>query len=241
MRRVLALLATTALLLAGGCGGRSYDIRLDKTLERMRYEKRLKDNLMEAPKAKFEYFMIFVRPPKNLTGPTKEFQLSALEPGKFDLTESFFEKDKQSSLHVLARVKQPKVASKKKAAAKPEPVTPRGDFSADVVAVLNSVYGVELDLAKAKEEKKKEINVFKHMKFEGNGKVVQLYLNVVKGSSYEVALIFEYPKSEEANLVSKIELCLESFATGDRARKAFSGTGTEEEGDAVAAPPPTAF
>ena len=35
MRRVLALLATTSLLIAGGCGGKSYEHRLDKTLEQM--------------------------------------------------------------------------------------------------------------------------------------------------------------------------------------------------------------
>ena len=222
MRRVLAMLATTALLLAGGCGGKSYDIRLDKTLERMKYEKRLNDNLIAAPKGKFETLLIFIRPPKNLAGPTKEFQLTALEPGKFDLTESFLEKDKQN-LHVLARVKQPKDAAKKKAAAKAEAASPAASSSADVVAILNSVYGVELDLAKAKEDTKKEINVFKHLTFEGNGKIVQLYLNVVKNAPYEVALIFEYPKTEQANLVSKIELCLESFATGEQAPQGVRG------------------
>jgi len=237
MRRVLTVLATaaTAVALVGGCGGKSYDIRLNRTLERMKYEKRLNDNLVPAPKGKFESLLIFVRPPKALQQ-SKEFLLTALEPGKFDLSESFQEKDKQN-LHVLARVKRPKSTAKKKAAEKAEPVIEPGRLGADVVAILNGVYGVELDLLKAKEVTKKEINVFKHLKFEGNGKVVQLYMNVVKNNPYEVALIFEYPRSEAESLVSKIELCLESFATGERARKAFAGGTTEEETEAAPTTP----
>src|ERR1700733_5315978 len=113
MRRVLAFLATTAatLLLANGCA-KSYDIRMNRTLEKMRYEKRLNDNLMPAPKGKLEAFLIFVRPPKSLAQ-SKEFLLTTLEPGRFDVSESFLEKDKQS-LHVLARVKRPKSTAKKK-------------------------------------------------------------------------------------------------------------------------------
>lgn len=234
MRRVLTVLASaaTAVVLVGGCGGKSYDIRLNRTLERMKYEKRLNENLMPAPEEKFKLLSIYVRPPKSLEK-SKEFLLTALEPGRFDLSESFQEKDKQS-MHVLARVKRAKSTAKKKAGDKPEPpaIEP-GRLAADVVAILNGVYGVELDPLKAKEVTKKEINVFKHLKFEGNGKVVQLYMNVVKNNPYEVALIFEYPKAEEAALVSKIELCLESYATGLRAQKAFAGGNTEEETEAA--------
>ncbi|MCA1686176.1 MAG: hypothetical protein LC745_09390 [Planctomycetia bacterium] len=241
MRRFLTLITTTSLLLAAGCGGKSYDIRLDKTLEQMRYRKRLDENLNAAPKGKFEENMIFLRPPKNLQGPTKEFLLPLQDPAKFDLAESFFEKDKQQ-LYVLAWVKRPPKAPSKKGAPKADAPVPRDEsrFSAEVAAALNSFYGVEIDLAKAKEERKKDINVFKRLKFEANGKIVQLYLSVVKGNPYQVALIFEYPKSEEASLVSKIELCLESFATGERARKAFSGGATEEESEGGPATP-TAF
>ena len=117
MRRLLSMMVTTGILLAGGCA-KSYDIRLEKTLQRMKYEKRLKDNLVDAPKGKFETLLIYIRPPKNLVGPTKEFQLSAIDPGRFDLTESFFETDSKDNtekqkLHVLARVKRPKVAAAK--------------------------------------------------------------------------------------------------------------------------------
>src|SRR2546421_5517135 len=90
MRRVWAILTTASLMAAWGCGN-SYDIRMNKTLEDMRYRKRLDDNLMPAPtKGKFEDLMIFVRPPKNLQ-PAKEFLLPLPEPGKFDLEASFLE------------------------------------------------------------------------------------------------------------------------------------------------------
>src|SRR6266571_6790220 len=115
MRRLLAILATTALLLTGGCVGRSYDIRLNKTIENMRYRDRLDKNLMPAPtKSKLETNHIYIRPPKSLQGPAKEFQLTVLEPGKFDITDSFFEAGK-ANLHVLARLNLPKAPTVKKA------------------------------------------------------------------------------------------------------------------------------
>jgi hypothetical protein len=231
MRRVLALLATTALLLAAGCGGRSYEARLNKTLDDMRYVKRLDDNLSPAPtKGKLEASNIYIRPPKTLTGPAKEFQLTVLEPGKFDISDSFFESGK-ANLHVLGRIKVPKAATPKKAAPTPAEAATRGDFTSDVLALLGSVYNVELDPAKAKEEKGigPWENKFKRLAFEGNGKDVQVFFYGSKATPYEVALIFEYPNTEKASLSNKIELTLGSFATGERARRLFSGSGIEDE------------
>ena len=234
MRRFVAILATTSLLLSVGCGGKSYEVRLGKTLEEMRYRKRLDDNLMPAPtKGKFNDFQIFVRPPLGLGEPTKEFSMVALEPGKFDVAESFVEPGKLS-LYILGRVKRPKDPSKKKTVAPVETAT-RLDFNTDVFQILNSVYGVEVDAAKAKSESKR-LNTFKHVTFESNGKNVQVYLNGNKSAVYEVALIFEYPKTEQASLVSKIDLALGSFATGERARRAFAGSVVEEESGEGATP-----
>ena len=118
MRRVMAMVATTILVLSGGCGSKSYEYRLDRTLESMRYRKRLDDNLMPPPAkgiAPFEELSIFLRPPKNLAQ-SKEFQMTVLEPGQFDLESSFFE-EKMQNLHVLARVKKPKRPASKKPAA----------------------------------------------------------------------------------------------------------------------------
>lgn len=238
MRRVFALMTTTALLLAAGCGSPSYEKRLDKTLEDMRYKKRLDDNLEPAPtKTKLETLNVYVRPPKKLVQ-SKEFLLTALEPGKFDVADSF--SSDQTLMHVLARVKLPK-APAKKGAAEPAPPANRGDFTTDVITLLNGVYNIEVEPAKIKEESKKN-NKFKHLSFEANGKNVQVYIHGIKNQPYEVALIYEYPKTEQASLVSKIDLCLGSFATGEKARKAYSGTETEEEGgEAGAASTPVAF
>ena len=222
------MLLTTALMIAAGCGGKSYETRLERTLEELRYEKRLNDNLMPAPtKSKLEQLLVYVRPPKQLQGPTKEFQLTVLEPGKFDIADSFIEQDKQA-LHVLARVKKPKAPPGKKAAPTPADNVARGPFNADVIALLNAVYNVELDPTKAKNEDKNKRS-FKRLNFEANGKNIQLYLYGSKTSPYEVALIFEFAKSEQAALVSKIELCLGSFSTGERARRAYTGKEAEEE------------
>jgi hypothetical protein len=260
MRRVWAILATASLVAAWGCGN-SYDIRLNKTLEDMKYRKRLDDNLTKAADGKFQELLIFVRPPKNLQA-AKEFLLPLPEPGKFDLESSFLETksgDSQpqpaepqnpnepakpadnlkQSLHVLARVKRPKSPNAKK---KAEPVVAnRGDFNRDVLALLNAAYTppTELTIDKFKEVTKgqggRATNRFKHHAFTVNDKNVQVYLYGPKGDPNEVALVFEYPRTEQ--LYSKIELCLEAFAAGNRAKRSFSGAVGEEQGDAGAAAP----
>jgi hypothetical protein len=262
MRRAWAILAAASLMALSGCGS-SYDIRMNKTLEDMRYRKRLDDNLMPAQaKGKFEDLMIFVRPPKNMQL-AKEFLLPLPEPGKFDLEASFLEARKagdasasaappeagaeqkpaaetpRQSLHMLARVKRPKGATAKK---KAEP-TNRGDFTRDVLALINAAYAppAELTTDKFKETKKKN-NTYKQYSFAVNGKNVQVYLYVPKTSPYEVAFLFEYPSTEHTNLYSKIELCLESFAEGNNARRAFTGAvGDEKSVEGTAAPTPGVF
>jgi len=219
----MALVATTVLVLSGGCGSKSYEFRLDRTLENMRYRKRLDDNLMPPPAkgiAPFEELGIFLRPPKDLTQ-SKEFQMTVLEPGQFDLQSSFFEEKKQN-LHVLARVKQPKSASKKAPAPTPADTAVRGDFNQDVIGIVGNVYGVadDLEVGKFKEVTKKA-NKFRYHTFATGDKNVQVYL--YKFDPYEVALIFDYPSSEQANLSSRINLALESFAVGPRAKSRYAG------------------
>ena len=108
MKRVLAVLASASFVLVIGCS--DYDIRLEKTLEEKKYEKRLNTNLEAAPTKgpSFKADDIFIRPPLGLTGPTRAFSLTAVEPGKFDIENSFIDEKKGTSLHVVARVKKPK-------------------------------------------------------------------------------------------------------------------------------------
>jgi len=235
----MAMVATAILVLSGGCGSKSYEYRLDKTLESMRYRKRLDDNLMPPPAkgiAPFEELSIFLRPPKNLAQ-SKEFQMTVLEPGQFDLESSFFEEKKQN-LHVLARVKK-RPASKKPAAPTPADTAVRGEFNRDVVNIVGNVYGVTDDLGVEKfKEVSKKANKFKFHTFATSDKNVQVYL--YKSDPYEVALIFDYPSSEQANLASKINLALESFAVGPKAKNRFAGSlgdeGPGEDGASGGAP-----
>jgi hypothetical protein len=259
MRRISVVLASACVVAAWGCGG-SYDIRLNKTLEDMKYRKRLDDMLMPPPSdAKYKDLLIFVRPPKSLQ-PAREFLLPLAEPGKFDLEASFLDsggasstpapgeptpvagepakqaETSKQSLHIVARVKQPKNPAAKKKAAEP---ANRREFTTDLLALVTSAYAPnpEVTLDKFKETTKK-LNKFRQTSFAVGGKNVQVYIYAPKNDPYEVALLFEYPSSEHTNLSGKIDLCLESFAVGNRAKSAFSGgVGEPAEGGAGPAAP----
>jgi hypothetical protein len=232
MRRACMILASACLLLAVGC--RDYDVRLEKTLQEMKYQQRLEKNLEKAPsKGLLQTEAIYVRPPKGLTGPTQTFSLAVVEPGKFDLENSFLDEAKHASLHVLARHKKPKAPPKK--GTKPVEAVPRGDFMAEVINLIKTAYAVD-DLTPAKFKavtKKHEAreNNYKEVKLDLATKEVLIDIYGDKNGPYNVALIFEYPKSEVNNLSPKIGLSLEAFAVGEAAQRAFSGGSDAEGGD----------
>ena len=233
MKRARAMLISFGTLLAIGCGMKSYDYRIEQTLDRMKYERRLDENLTPpVAKGKLEELGIYIRPPKNLAGPTQAFQFAVIEPGRFDLENTFLEPEKQS-LHVLARVDKPKAAAKKGGPAQPEP-PPRGDFNEEVVELIRSVTNTEVDLSQFKAETKqvkqrRQTNNFLAKTIDLTSKEMQVYLYGSKTSPYKVALIFEYAKSEKNAVSPKIGLTLENFLVGDPARQAFTG-GDEEPG-----------
>jgi len=241
MNRALAMLMCAGLLvaLAVGCG--DYDFRLNKTLEEMKYQEKLKKNLAEAStKGRLEQLGIYIRPPLNMSGPTQTFALTTLEPGRFDVENSFIDSGTQAALHVLARVKQPQTTKKGKTAE-----APRGVFQSEVLDIVKAVYGLAPDAAlKLKDETRRQgnrSNTFKGVTFDLEAKRVQVYFYGDKNTAYEVALIFEYPKTEHANLNPKIGYCLESFATGQAAKRAFAGSDTEageDGGEGAGTPPP---
>lgn len=231
MRRVFASLVSLLLVVVMGC--RDYDLRLQETFEEMKYRKRLDDNLgPPSTKALLQQENIYVRAPKGLTGPAQIFGL-AVDPGKFDLENSFTDQVKLASLHILARHKKPKAPAKKGVAPVAE-ATPRGDFTSDVLEVLKSAYAVDVAAGQLKNETKAHKgrkNNYKFTKLELASKEVQLYIYGGKNDPYEVALIFEYPTTEIQNLSPKIGLSLECFAVGDIARRAFSGVTDFDVGD----------
>jgi hypothetical protein len=242
MKRAFAVLAGLCFVLVIGCS--NYDSRLAQTLEEMRYRKRLDVNLIEAPtKGKLQELAIYVRPPKALKGPTQTFTMTVVEPGKFDLENSFIDQEKQESMHLLARVVRPK-APPKKGAAQPEP-TPRGKFVDDVLELIKTVYGVEVEPNQLKVEEHSHgnrRNPFKAKTVDLTAKKVQIYLYGDDKAVYQVALIFEYPEGSHSSINPKIPLCLQAFAVGEAAKRAFQGAGDEyggeEGGEGGGAPPP---
>jgi hypothetical protein len=242
MKRAFGIVAGLCLVVVIGCT--NYDSRLAQTLEELRYRKRLNDNLTEAPtKGKLPELLIYVRPPKALKGPTKTFTMTVVEPGKFDIENSFIDQEKQESMHLLARVVRPKPTAKK-GAAQPEP-TPRGKFVDDVLELVKSVYGADVEPGQLKADSHSHgnrTNTFKAKTVDLTAKKVQIYFYGDEKATYQVALIFEYPDGSHASINPKIPLCLESFAVGEAARRAFAGAGEEYGGEGGegggGAPPP---
>lgn len=235
MKRAWAVLGSAGLLLALGCGTQGYDFRIEQTLEKMNYDRRLNENLTPPAKGKLEQLAIHIRPPKNLAGPAKTFQLTVVEPGRFDLEESFNEPN-ALSLHVIARVDQPKGAAKKGEAPKAQPAVPRGNFDEEVLDLVRNVSGAEVAPSMLKEEQKHR-NTFRALTLALEAKTIEVHIfdgaksNSAAERPYKVALIFEYPTARKNAVVSKINLCLESFAVGDAARRAFAGGDIDEFDD----------
>ncbi len=73
-------------------------------------------------------------------------------------------------------------------------------------------------------------NSFKYKLLDLNARRCADHLYGNKNDPHEVALIFEYPKAEDNSVYPKIGLCLESFAVGEKAKRAFAGGETEESG-----------
>jgi hypothetical protein len=240
MKRSLAILAGLGLVLVIGCA-QDYDIRMGKTIDNKKYQRRLNTNL-EGPPAKtnLQTANIFVRPPKGLQGPHKTFGLAVVEAGKFDIEDTFADPQKQASLHILARVTLPKAPSKKTPSAAES--TQRGDFTDDVLDLLKNAYGADFEKSRLKTDDKSHggrTNSFKTLTLDLTAKEIKVFLFGDKTSPEKVALIFDYPKEEAGTLSSKINLCLESFAVGGAAARAFSGGGDEELGGDLGGGAPT--
>jgi hypothetical protein len=232
MKRAFATLASGALVLALGCA--DYETRLETTYGEMKWQKRLDDNLEEAPtKGLLQADLIYVRPPKGLKGPTQTFSLAAVDAGKFDIENSFIDETSKASFHLVARVKKPKAPdAKKPSTPAPAETAARGKFIDDVVELVKTATGTEISAAEFKPETKAHAgreNTYDARKLDLPEKEVDVYILKDPSNVREVALIFDFPKSEVNKISPKIGLCLESAAIGERARRAFSG-GSELEG-----------
>ena len=104
----------------------------------MRYRKRLDDNLLPAAsKGKLRgAWQIYVRPPKTLKGPTQTFAWTVIEPGRFDLENSFIDQDKaESPAHLGPREANQGSRFDQEGSGTETEAVPRGDFTTDVIEV----------------------------------------------------------------------------------------------------------
>jgi hypothetical protein len=232
MRRLLTAIVSCSLVFTVGCVTR-YQKRMDETIDLMKYERELDKNLEAAPaEGPLKALDIFVRAPKGMQ-PAKDFLLGAIQPGLFDVERSFYEGQK-NFLHILARKKMPKKAPAKGAPA--EPTVARGEFNADVLAVLKAVFGDDEAVAieKFKDDPHKA-NKFRRLIFTANtGKKVEVFLTKV--DPYDVALIYVFDPADEKTIEPKLRYSLEAFALGEKAKFKYGG-GSEAEAEAPAAAP----
>lgn len=225
MKRLLAITLSGAFVLMLGCS-QSYEVRLNKTLEQLRYMQRLDQYLQPAAAGQFQELAIFLRPPK----PLQEAQAKALvglteEPGRYDLAVSFLGQPPAAPkaeggqqppqqpqanqgtppriirLHVLARVKmakRPGAATAKKAEEAPvEAVVPRGDFVTDVRTLLASDYGAgEEVLSEPLKNDKKKSNDYKRLVFPAPSNGDDIRVFFYKQGEYDVALIWDIPPDQ---------------------------------------------
>lgn len=233
MRRVCVMAVSVSLVVALGCGGKHYEARMERTLQNMETGRRIKKNLMDPPgDKKFAELSIYIRPPKE-EAQAPAGQLPAAE-GQFDLNASFVE-GAGAALHVLARVKMPRKPPTK-GAPPPPPPPPRGAFDADVLGVLAAAFNSPeaLQSPKFRAETRKDGNSFRRLNFAANDKEVNLY--IYKHENHDVALVFVYDPKVKNALSTKIELCLDTFATGPAAARQYAGAAPEEAVSTPAAP-----
>ena len=109
-----------------------------------------------------------------------------------------------------------------------------------MIELVKTAYGIE-NLPKfqdvSKRHKGRE-NRYKEVELNLKDKKITIYLYGDKAGPYNVALIFDYPKSNWLMSLG-INMCLETFAVGEGASRAFSGSGDDgPEEEAGGAPAP---
>jgi hypothetical protein len=231
MRRIVIGLSIVASFFAIGCGDRSYETRLARRVDQLKYIQKLDKNLNPPTNEPFKKENIYLRPPKGMEIQTV-FPLGETK-GIFDAAASYSDLQKGASglrLHVVARIEKPKKPPGKNATA-PQENTPRGSFTEDLKALLIAGYGSSdaLESPAYKPDTAKS-NSFKRLIFPTDKSKVEVY--VYQKKPYDVALIWEIPNglnAREAVLAQGKPLSLESFAVGSKAI-AYFNSGVDEEG-----------
>jgi hypothetical protein len=229
MRYFIICLSALCATCAIGCG-QSYETRLNRTVERLKYIQKLDKNLSAPVGEPFKKENIYLRPPKGLEL-SSTFSLGETK-GLFDVASSFNDLQKGQNglrLHVVARVDKPKKAAGKNAPP-PADAAARGPFLEDLKNLLITGYGSSESLeTPAYKSEKIKTNSYKRLMFATANSRVEVY--VLQAKPYDVALIWEIPnslaKTEPALALGK-PLSLEAFATGTKAVR-FLQAGVDDE------------
>ena len=231
MKRFFAVLASASFVLAIGCS--DYDIRLEKTLEERRYEKRLNANLEPAPtKGMLQADDIFIRPPKGLAGRLRLLPLPSSSPENLTSRIASSTRRTVRACTSLARIKKPKGAPNAKKAAAPAEHRPP-----EASSLTTSSSWSRPPTTSSSRPRSSSPNRIPRRPGErrtkpeaGLGlKQVEVYVYTEPNGVHEVALIFEYPNAQEkekdktAYMSPKIGRCLECFAVSERAKSVLSG------------------
>ena len=257
MKRVLMVLvgAGLAISMSIGCA-QSYDLRIEETLKNMKYKRDLEKNTEAPPKASnLASEEIYIRAPKGLQGPAKTFAF-VVEPGRFDIADTFIDQNKGASLHILARSNKPKAkgaATKKGAgppgppnapggAEEPPPTAARGDFTADVLEFLRAAYSTDIDPSKIKpvdvnSHGRKGVS-YKGVTLDLGEKQVKIYFHGEKSGPAQVAMIFEGSKDALKSISSQIDYSLNSLVLGPKATNFYNGQDEFSAGEEGPTAPP---
>lgn len=227
MRSWLWVGVAPVLILAVGCGSENYNKRLEQTIAQMKRDRRLSKNLEQAPSGekRFTDLAIYVRSPKGET--LNKAGALPVPEGQYDLDATFADKGADAALHLLARVKLPK---KPPAKGQPAPAAPapRGDFTRDVLDILNSQFGpVDSFTAPKFAREQKGENQYQRLITLANNKEVALY--TYKKDNTEAALVYVYDPKLKGTLRDKIDDSLTTFASGPKASRTYSGADPDEE------------
>jgi hypothetical protein len=260
MKRFWSMACVAAGVVVAGCGVPSYNERMNETLKRLKYEQAINTYLETPVEGKFKDLGVYFRPPKRLVESAPAW---TLPPGSFDQAATFIGSPEPAKvaegaaappalpplkMHVLARQKPRKVATKKgEAAPPPDGATlNRGDFVGDVRVVMASDYGAEAANEKRPQAEPIGEANFKSLKFvaANSGDDIRVYFARDDKTETDVAIIVDVPaKLRTDPIVTKgVDYALRSFAIGAAARNRFngnaqgaagpSGPGAKPEGEA---------
>ncbi len=222
--RLILILAT---LILTGCS-QSYETRMDRTIQNIKYNDRLDRNLKPpAQSAGLADNNIYLRPPQPMDLQSG-FGLPGFPIDQFEAAAQY--QAENANLYVLARYDAATRAAEQEQGAMIE----RGDFRESILSYLRNAYGnanVDVEIAASSLERvdyRSEIYnksiTYDQLVFLVSGFEIEIYIHEPSDKpDYHVALIFAMPEIDRPDYAEKIRLCLQELAVGSDAQQKFRG------------------